>query len=154
MFRVLYSRASLKQQNIRRSFHGHFTIVSYTYCILTFRVSVSAVNSEGTGSPAFLQATTIRGLYGVNENYMKCGKISVHDVGNLSLSFLPTFSISEGAQPDTIESLFSSRMTGTSEDAVIFSLVPLTYQQFESLTGQQVTSLLSSVPPPASEGKC
>ena len=59
------------------------------------------------------------------------------------------FSISEGAPG----SLLRFGMTGTSEDAVSFSLVPLTYQQFEAITGQQVANIFSSVPSPASEGE-
>ena len=67
--------------------------------------------------------------------------------GDISVGFPTTFSIFEGEQ-----AFLRYGITGTSEDEVIFSLVPLTYQQFENKTGQSVTSLFSSVPSPASEG--
>ena len=63
------------------------------------------------------------------------------------------FSISEGALPGSLDSRLFFGMIGTSEDTVSFSLVPLTYQQFEAITGQQVASIFSSVPSPASEGE-
>ena len=109
---------------------------------------MSAVNSEGRGDPAVLVATTLRGLF-------SCEKVwyNINFIGILSLDFPTMFSISEGALPGSLDSRLFFGMTGTSEDTVSFSLVPLTYLQFEAITGQQVTSIFSSVPFTASEGE-
>ena len=74
------------------------------------------------------------------------------DTGDIFVGFPSTFSISEGDDGQDLQSSLLFNISGTSEDEVIFSLVPLTYQQFENITGQSVTSLFSSVPSPASEG--
>ena len=70
------------------------------------------------------------------------------------MSFPTTFSIFETVLANNVTDLFLEYgISGTAISTVWFSLVPLTYQQFENKTGQSVTSLISSVPSPACEGK-
>ena len=57
--------------------------------------------------------------------------------------------VSEGAE----DSFFGFGMTGVAVGVIPFSLIPLTYQQYETLTGKIVADLFDVIPPAASDGK-
>ena len=67
----------------------------------------------------------------------------------VTLDYPSRVTISEGA---AVYSL-SIGMTGVSVDVIPFSLVPLTYQQFETMTGERVENLFDTFPPAASDGE-
>ena len=71
----------------------------------------------------------------------------------ISVGFSPQFRVVENRGPFPFPLMFG--ITGTAVDRVPFSLVPLTYQQFEDRTGQSVADVFSGVliPPPASDGE-
>ena len=69
--------------------------------------------------------------------------------GPIVLSFPNHLSVMEGSGAD-IPALFS--ISGQAVDDIPFSLVPLTYQMFEQLTGQSVSSVFSNVPSAAVRG--
>ena len=57
--------------------------------------------------------------------------------------------VSEGAE----DSFFFFGMTGVAVGVIPFSIIPLTYQQYETLTGKIVADLFDVIPPAASDGK-
>ena len=67
----------------------------------------------------------------------------------ITLNFPTRVVVSEGAAVY----LLPIGMTGVSVGVVPFSLVPLTYEQFETMTGETVANLFGTFPPAASEGK-
>ena len=70
-------------------------------------------------------------------------------LGPINLGFPSQVSVSEGAE----QSFLFFGITGVAVGAIPFSLVPLTYQQFETMTGETVANLFGTFPPAASEGK-
>ena len=67
------------------------------------------------------------------------------------MGFPPQFSLNEAS----LSSLLFFGITGTAVGVIPFSLIPLTYQQFEDMTGDAVADVFSGVliPPPASDGE-
>ena len=53
---------------------------------------------------------------------------------------------------NALESSLFFGMTGAAFEDIPFYLSPLTYQQFQEMTGQLVTGLFPDAPPAASEG--
>ena len=72
--------------------------------------------------------------------------IQVPSEEEINFGFPLDFSVQEGAEASGLR----FGITGTAVDRVPFSLVPLTYQQFQGRTGQLVEDVFSGVPiPPA-----
>ena len=68
----------------------------------------------------------------------------------ISITFSPTVSVEEGA----LNFLLTFRVTGFTLETFRFSLVPLSYQEFETITRQSVETIFgSSIPEPAGIGK-
>ena len=61
--------------------------------------------------------------------------------GPIQLAFLPQFVVSEGS----LRSRLSFGITGTSLESIPFSLLPLTYRQFQDKTGRIVENVFSDV---------
>jgi hypothetical protein len=75
--------------------------------------------------------------------------ISIQTIkGPITLEFPSQVVVSEGA----VAYFLSFGMTGASVGTILFSLVPLTYQQFETVTGETVANLFDTFPPAASDG--
>ena len=67
----------------------------------------------------------------------------------MTIDFTNVTSVLEGA----VESPFRFQIRGSTLEPFTFSLVPLTYQEFETISGQSVETIFGPfTPPPAGRG--